>query len=259
MTGDATTGVPPERPAATTAGNPDPNRPRGGAYDRQQGRTAPRMTSFAHHDLLDRIRRGDRAAMGLLLEQQQGRLFNVCLRMVSNRDDAAELTQDVMLKIVQHLSDYRGDAEVTTWMTRIAMNESLSFLRKRKLRRTVSLDGTVQSNGVHAGDDDQATALRRQLRDEREPGPVQRVETGERLDRLRREIAELDEEFRAVLVLRDIDELDYAQIAEVIGVPVGTVKSRLFRARLALRDRMNQGEAAPARATEPVRGRGASA
>lgn len=203
------------------------------------------MTSLAQQDLLERVRRGDRAAMGALLQEHQGRLYNVLLRMVSNRDDAAELTQEVLLKIVQHIDDYRGQAELTTWMTRIAMNEAISHLRKRKLRQTVSLDGRSDaagggSNSRGWSDDDQATALRRRLADDREPGPAECVEKKEGLERLRLAIAGLDEEFRAVLVLRDIDEMDYAQIAEVLSVPVGTVKSRLFRARLALREKMVQ-------------------
>lgn len=207
------------------------------------------MTSLAQQDLLERVRRGDRAAMGTLLQEHQGRLYNVLLRMVSNRDDAAELTQDVLLKIVQHIDDYRGQAELTTWMTRIAMNEAISHLRKRKLRQTISLDGHPGgrasgggggASGGGWGDDDQATALRRGLADDREPGPAECVENKEGLQRLRQAIAELDEEHRAVLVLRDIDEMDYAQIAGVLGVPVGTVKSRLFRARLALREKMVQ-------------------
>jgi RNA polymerase sigma-70 factor (ECF subfamily) len=199
------------------------------------------MTSLADNDLLQRVRRGDRAAMGDFLQQHQGRLFNVILRMVSNREDAAELTQDVLLKVVQHIGEYRGQAELTTWMTRIAMNEAISHLRKRKLRQTVSLDGhgMGSSNGQWK-DDDQATALRRHLADPREPGPDQRVENSERLGRLRQAIAELDEEFRAVIVLRDIQEMDYAQIAQALSLPVGTVKSRLFRARLALRERLVQ-------------------
>lgn len=202
-------------------------------------------------DLLARAKRGDQAALGELLRQHQGRVFNVCLRMVSNRDDAAELTQDVLLKIVQHLDDYRGQAELTTWMTRIAMNQSISHLRKRKLRKTASLDGTTSSNGTHSGGTgggEEPVPLRLRLADDREPGPEERVERGEMLSRLRAAIAELDDEFRAVLVLRDIEEMDYAQVAEALGVPMGTVKSRLFRARLALREKMVAMERAEAAA-----------
>lgn len=204
----------------------------------------------SEHELLDRVRRGDRSAMGALLQLHQTRLYNTCLRMVSNRDDAAELTQEVMLKIVQHIDEYRGGAELSTWMIRIAMNQSISHLRKRKVRRAVSLDGDAR-NGAFPAPDDQATALRARLADSRELSPDSRVEREETLERLRQAIAQLDDEYRAVLVLRDIDELDYGQIAEALGLPLGTVKSRLFRARLALRELMAKMERG-GQASEPA-------
>lgn len=204
-------------------------------------------------DLLSRARKGDQGALAELLRAHQGRVFNVCLRMVHNRDDAAELTQDVLLKIVQHLPEYRGQAELSTWMTRIAMNQSISHLRKRKLRQTASLDGSSgggASRNGRASTGEGVPALRLRLADDREPGPEARVERDEMLDRLRQAVAELDEEFRAVLVLRDIEEMDYAQVAEALGLPMGTVKSRLFRARLALREKMVAMERSSDRAGE---------
>ncbi|MGB0768737.1 MAG: RNA polymerase sigma factor, partial [Phycisphaeraceae bacterium] len=90
--------------------------------------------------LIEQIRDGDRAALGELLERHQHRLFSIALRMVSNRDDAAEVTQDAMLKIVQHFDSFRSEAQVTTWMTRIVMNQAISRLRRRKLRDHASLD-----------------------------------------------------------------------------------------------------------------------
>lgn len=192
------------------------------------------MTSTDEKALIQRVATGDRAAMGQLLQTHEKRLYNVCLRMVNNRDDAAELTQDAMVKIVQHLENFRGEAQLTTWMTRIAMNLSISFLRKRRLRTTTSIDA---ASG--ASEDDGRGALASRLADSREPGPAQSVQTSEMLDRLHEAIGELDEDQRAVLVLRDIDQIDYQQIAQTLELPVGTVKSRLFRARLALRERMN--------------------
>ena len=211
------------------------------------------MPTPVEQELLNRVRNGDQAAMGSLLQQHQLRLYNVCLRMVSNRDDAAELTQDVMVKVVQNIDDYHGDAALSTWMIRIAMNHCISHLRKQKLRRTVSLDGSTNSGGQGDANDDQATALRHRIADQGEPSPLDRVENREQLHRLRQAIAAVDPDFRAVLVLRDIDEMDYQQIAQVLDLPVGTVKSRLFRARLALREQLvkmeNQspGQSAPRR------------
>jgi RNA polymerase sigma-70 factor (ECF subfamily) len=183
-------------------------------------------------ELLAAIRRGDQSALGELLELNQHRIFNSCLRMLSNRDDAAEITQDTMLKVVEHIRDFNGQSEFSTWVTRIAMNLSISHLRKRRLRHTASLDGS--GNGSAHGDD-QASALKHELADRREPLPDSNVQQREMIAHLHAALARVDDDFRAVLVLRDIDALDYQQIAEVLAIPVGTVKSRLFRARLALR------------------------
>ena len=177
-------------------------------------------------------RDGDRSAVATLLERHERRLYHVVLGMLRHRDDAADVTQDALVKVVQNLDGFRGDAQVTTWMTRIAMNQAISFLRKQKRRPTTSLD--AERNG-HSGEG-QAYTLRHQLEQQREPSPSHGVEQQEQEDRLRDAIAALDEPFRAVLVLRDLDQMDYQQIAEALDLPLGTVKSRLFRARLMLRD-----------------------
>ncbi|MCC7408939.1 MAG: sigma-70 family RNA polymerase sigma factor [Phycisphaeraceae bacterium] len=186
--------------------------------------------------LEDRIRGGDRAALAQALEQQQRRLYNLVFRMVGHRDDAAEVAQEAMLKIVQHIHDFKGRSSLGTWMTRIAMNLALTFLRKRARRQSVSLDAPLAQAG--AGESASSLSLRDQLADFREPPPGHSVE----MDELRRQLwaglQGLEDEARAVLVLRDVGQMDYPQIAEVLGIPLGTVKSRLFRARLALRQQI---------------------
>jgi len=191
----------------------------------------PSMNPVQETELTKKASQGDRAALGELLEAYRDRLYNVCLRMVSQREDAAELTQDAMLKIIGHFEDFRGDSKLSTWMIRIAMNLSVSHLRKRKLRYTESLE---------AVDDDQTTALRRQLADNREPGPGQNVQQKEMLTHLQDALGRVDPDFRAVLILRDIEQMDYEQIGKTLSLPTGTVKSRLFRGRLALRRAMQQ-------------------
>lgn len=198
------------------------------------------MTQLSEKELLGRIRRGDQAALGQLLQNYHKRLYNVCLRMVSNRDDAAEATQEAMLKIVQHIDHFRGDAQLSTWMIRIAMNQATTLLRRRRVRQSVSLDqGANPGGNPGAGAaDDQARALRLHLADSREPSPQQRVQQKETHAQLHTALGLLEEDFRAVLVLRDLQEMDYQQISEVLDLPMGTVKSRLFRARLALRQEL---------------------
>ena len=194
------------------------------------------MAQVSETVLIEQVQDGDRAALGRLLEMHQDRLYNVALRMVSNRDDAAEVTQDAFVKIIQHIDSFRSEAQITTWMTRIVMNQAITRLRRRKLRDHASLDSVRPGTG----DSDQAASLRQVLEDTREPGSEQSVEDKEMIERLLAAIDRLDTDFRAVLVLRDLEEMDYQQIADTLEIKVGTVKSRLFRARLALRQEMQK-------------------
>ena len=209
-------------------------RVRGGPAPLKVGeRRLVRMMNPQEKKLIEAAQRGDQSAMGLLLERYQDRLYRVVLRMVSHRDDAAEVTQDAMLKVIKNISRFKGDSNISTWMIRIAMNQSISHLRRRKLRKTTSLDQTP-------GDDPNNRAMRHDLHDSSEPPPEMRVEQSEMVEILHRALGMLAEDFRSVIVLRDIDQMDYQQIAEVLDIPTGTVKSRLFRARLALRQQMMQ-------------------
>jgi RNA polymerase sigma-70 factor, ECF subfamily len=191
--------------------------------------------------LVRRVMEGDRSALGPILEHYQHRLFNVALRMVGNRDDAAEVAQEAMLKIVQNVDGYNGKAAISTWMIRITMNLSISHLRKRRLRQTASLDAEYPGKGNGdggGGRGDAMSALRHQLVQEHEPEPGECVQQREMIAHLQNAMTRLDDDFQAVLVLRDINEMDYQEIAQALEIPVGTVKSRLFRARLALRQEM---------------------
>lgn len=181
---------------------------------------------------------GDGPALGELLSRYRHRLYNIVLRMVSHRDDAAELTQEAMLRILEHISDFRGGSNIYTWMVRIAMNLSISHLRKRQVRRTVSLD-------AETGHADQTGPLRDRLTDAREPGPAQNVQKKQMIEQLYAALDRLDGTFRGVLVLRDIEQMSYQQIAKVLDTAEGTVKSRLFRARLALRKEMKKLDGSP--------------
>ncbi len=195
--------------------------------------TRPRPPAGPTDDFerMDAARAGDQAALGQLLQHHERRVHNLCLRMVNQADDAAELTQDTLMKAVQKLPGFRGDSTFGTWLTRVAMNTCLSHLRKRKLRRTTSLDAEAPGPS--------SQRLSDRLAQTREPDVFSRVEHQDRLQQLYAALATLDPDHRAVLVLRDLDQMDYTQIAQTLDLPPGTVKSRLFRARLALRERMN--------------------
>lgn len=169
---------------------------------------------------------GDRAAVAALIEPEVDRVYAVCLRMVGRPEVARDLAQDTLVKAIRGLPDFDGKAQVGTWITRIAMNTALSWLRsqKRADRRR-----------------DEAKASRKAA--EREPPPAWSVQWEERRAAVARAMNRLTPEHRAVLVLRDVRGLEYDQIGAVLDIAAGTVKSRLFRARAALRDAVTKIEA----------------
>ncbi len=186
--------------------------------------------------LVERIRAGDPDAWGELLSSYQDRLYSICVRMVHDRELARDLTQDAMVKIIQGLEGFDARAKLSTWMIRVTMNVCLSRLRSEKLRRHASLE---QLRGG-----DESLERERMIAAGREPDPAVGVSQEEGRDLLARALQEISDEHRAILVLRDMRGLDYEQIAQVLDIAVGTVKSRLFRARSALRDAIERLEEA---------------
>lgn len=176
-----------------------------------------------------------RAAWEELLTAYQDRLFAMCAQLCRDREVARDLTQETLVKIIQGFESYDGRARLITWMTRIAMNVTLSHLRRQKLRRHASLNGFGPTPGAAGGEEQSGGPIAR-LAQNREPSAERGVEERETGRALWRSIDTLDPDHQAVLVLRDFHGLDYQEIADALGVRVGTIKSRLFRARTALRD-----------------------
>jgi RNA polymerase sigma-70 factor (ECF subfamily) len=200
-----------------------------------ESRNGPASTDEADAQelaLVKAIQRGQTQAWSTLLTRYQDRLFGVCYRMVGDREMAADLTQDSMVKIIEGLSTYDGRSKLSTWMIRVTMNVCLSKMRSEKLRRHASLD--APEKGV--GREGRSGADRLEDSREREPDPGSGVERDELRRMMAAALLRIAPEQRAILVLRDSRDLDYDQIAEVLNIPVGTVKSRLFRARAALRE-----------------------
>lgn len=193
--------------------------------------------------IVDAIRRGDSAAWSTLIDRYQDRLFSVCLRMVHNRDLAADLTQDAFVKVIQGLPSFDARAKFSTWVIRVTMNVCLSRLRSEKLRRHASLEALAE-----AGDSTRSTPSHDAgFEQGREPGTDEGVELHEDRTRVLAGLRQLDPDQRAVLILSDCHGQSYEQIAEALGVAVGTVKSRLFRARTALREAVESLENKPAK------------
>jgi RNA polymerase sigma-70 factor, ECF subfamily len=184
---------------------------------------------------MSQARSGDRAAFGRVVSALQDRLYNAVLRLVGHPDDALDVTQETFAKAYEKILEFRGDAQPYTWLFRIAMNLAVSGHRKAVVRRAVSIDAERPGRQP----DDQMSSLRERLQSGA-PTPDQRAEHRERMQLVRQALADVGPDDRALLVMRDIDGLDYNEMADVLGIPLGTLKSRLFRARLALRERIER-------------------
>jgi RNA polymerase sigma-70 factor (ECF subfamily) len=158
---------------------------------------------------------GDTAAFGLLVERHERRVYNLALRMTGREEDARDATQDAFLTALRKLSSFRGDAAFTTWLHRITVNACYDLLRKRA--RSPMLERVIDDEPAH----------------EPPPSPDHADRTELSID-VRRALLEVPEDYRAVMILHDVQDLPYEEVAAIVGVPVGTVKSRLHRGRLAL-------------------------
>jgi RNA polymerase sigma-70 factor, ECF subfamily len=199
----------------------------------------PASLSFQDEQTLAQLRHGDWSAMEQVVTRYQDRLFVTILRMVNHADDAADLVQETFVRAMQGVARFEGKSTLYTWLFRIALNLAISHRRTNQYRSAVSLDAASRQD-----DDDgvnrQAAGLQRQLPQETEDDPAVNAQRHLEYERLQEALARLDPEFKAVIVLRDVEECDYDQIAAILEVPVGTIKSRLFRARNALRDLLKE-------------------
>ena len=187
--------------------------------------------AFEDAALLDQCRRGDMEAFGAMVQKYQDRVFNAVLRMCGNRDDAEELCQETFVKALENLSGFRQASGFYTWLFRIAVNLTISRRRRGGRVKFHSLDS------VESGDDD-VPRRRDAVADPRGSDPGVLVENADVNRCVLKALEELDEEFRVAVVLRDVEGMNYEQIAQILEIPVGTVKSRLYRARSTLQGKL---------------------
>lgn len=166
---------------------------------------------------------GNSAAFGELVSRHQDRLYNTVLRLLDNPDNARDVVQEAFLHAYQSLHSFKGDSRFFTWMYRIAVNAAISFKRKRRLvlRLQPTADGTGAIDPLDANEANR---------------PGYAMEMAEQEKRVHDGLARLSAEHRSVLVLKDMEGMKYEEMAEILQVPVGTIRSRLHRARLDLRD-----------------------
>ena len=179
--------------------------------------------------LVTAARAGDVSAFETLVNRYERKIFRLGMNITGSREDAEDVMQEAFLKAYEHLPEFEGNSRFYTWLVRIAVNQALMKLRKRRPNQ-VSLDEEIET-----GDDSY-------FRDVEDwgPSPAERYEQTQLHDILNQAISELDPSFRIVFQLRDIEEMSTEETADVLHLSVPAVKSRLLRARLKLRQKLNR-------------------
>ncbi len=176
--------------------------------------------------LLAKAKAGDVTAFEELIDAYQKKVFNLAFRIIGNCDDAADLAQETFVRIFKAISNFKEQSSFSTWVYRITTNVCLDEIRRRKNRTVLSLD-----EDIHTDDGD----MKRQVESD-ELRPDEAAEREEVCRIVNKAISMLPEDQRLVITLRDIDGISYEEIAKIVDCPSGTVKSRINRARLALKN-----------------------
>ena len=187
----------------------------------------PGVEGPTDEELVARYKAGEERAFDEIVERYERRVYSIALRMSGNTDDAADITQDVFISSLRALRKFRGDAKLSTWLHRVAVNAALDHVRRRKRRPMQATDELPD-------------------RPSTDPGPEEEAERAARAAEVHRALSDISDDHRAVIVLHDLQGLDYAGVADALGVPVGTIKSRIHRARVELAQRLGH-----LRETEP--------
>ena len=180
--------------------------------------------------LVAQAREGDTTAFGELVRRYEGKIFRLAQHVTQNREDAEDVLQETFMKAYEHLDQFKGDSKFYTWIVRIAVNQALMKLRKRKTDKTVSMDETIDT-----GEDTVAREIAAW-----DENPEQQYSREELNQILESAVDGLAPPYRTVFVLRDIEELSTEETAEALNLSIPAVKSRLLRARLQLRDKLTR-------------------
>lgn len=190
---------------------------------------APRVMARDQHKLVERLKRRDEAAFTELVRAYQDRVFGLTFRMLGDRAEAEDLAQEVFVTVFKSIDSFRGDAQLGTWIYRVAANHCKNRL-KYHARRARSAQRPY-TDGHHGADTEGGPSARI-------AGPEAAAVGRETERRVREALAALPEEQRELIVLRDLENMSYEQIRDATGLVVGTIKSRLHRARMALQRRV---------------------
>jgi RNA polymerase sigma-70 factor (ECF subfamily) len=188
------------------------------------------LTSADETQLVPQSREGDTTAFNELVRRYERKIFRLAQHITQNREDAEDVLQETFLKAYEHLDQFKGDSKFYTWIVRIAVNQALMKLRRRRTDKSVSMDETIDT-----GED---TVTREIAAWEENPEQrFSRAEIGEIMDGA---IQSLEPIYRSVFVLRDVEDLSTEETADALGLSVPAVKSRLLRARLQLREKLTR-------------------
>ncbi|MFW6414227.1 MAG: RNA polymerase sigma factor [Verrucomicrobiota bacterium] len=186
-------------------------------------------------ELIERFNRGEKEVFNILADRYVGRAYQIAYGVLGSREDAEEVAQDVFVRIYKALPRFRGDARFSTWMYRIAMNLARNKYRWNKTRgsqKKISLEETEEEEDNSYGIQVPA----------KEPAPDEQTDLTEFQQKVMREIENLPQLYKEALILRNIEEMSYEQIAETLDCKLGTIKSRIARAREELRKRIESDE-----------------
>ncbi len=190
------------------------------------------MVDSEERELIERLKRHDEAAFNTFVLRYQERVFRLLLRMLGDRAEAEDLAQEVFISIFKAIDGFRGDSQLSTWVYRVAANHCrnrLKYLTRRRRKLTEAYDEQSEDATVVPGAD-------------RPDAPDQLLEAQQTEHFLQAGLLTLDEEQRELIVLREVEHLSYDEIMAITGLPEGTVKSRLHRARAALREHIEKSE-----------------
>ncbi|NLX56316.1 MAG: sigma-70 family RNA polymerase sigma factor [Planctomycetaceae bacterium] len=183
-------------------------------------------------ELVRLARRGQWDAFESLLERLEPRVFALAMRLLRHRHDAEDVTQQTFVKVIENLEQFREESSVATWVLRIATNLALTAIRRRRPIQT------LWNEGAAAGSDDMSSLSRPQFIAHWRDDPADLVGRAEVRQLLEEALDELDEKYRTVFTLRDIEQFSTRETAEILGITENNVKVRLLRARLQLRERL---------------------
>jgi RNA polymerase sigma-70 factor (ECF subfamily) len=184
--------------------------------------------SLAERLLIGRLRDRDPSAFEEIVRRYGDKVFNLVYRMLGNRHEAEDITQEVFITVFKTVDTFRGEAKFSTWLLRIAANQSKNRIKYLSRRPT---DGGEVDEAAQAVAGTPGPIAHAQI-----DGPDTLLEAAELESLMQQAIASLDEEHRLLVILRDVEELSYQEIGEITGLPEGTIKSRLHRARMAIKE-----------------------